>query len=133
MNMVLMRKWIHIWNSERNKCWNVWIRKKYYCLKGDSLIQSIQGKNISRSLGDILHFNQSASLGKNMNNLDFEWKVNNGRSILFREDIWHQGQPLMNKFPKLYQLSKWKQIEVVMFKNMWIAMTIRIVFFGINL
>lgn len=51
--------------------------------------------------------------------MDFEWRIKNGNSILFLEDNWTQGQPLMFKFPKLYQISKWKQIEVSMFKDLW--------------
>lgn len=43
---------------------------------------------------------------------NFWWKVNNGSSVLFWEDIWFQDCELKLRFGRLYKLSKCKHIEV---------------------
>lgn len=122
VNKALLAKWMYKWISERHTSWNVWTREKYECAQGDSLKKGLQGKSTSGPIKDILSLSQEDSLGLAMQALDFRWQINNGNSALFWEDIWFQGckeKPLMIKFHKLYQISKWKNTQLSIFKDLW--------------
>lgn len=69
-------------------------------------------------------FNPSRqSIGKNwihkIKSNSFKWSVGDGKKIFFWEDGWYGDQTLMEKFPKLYSLSLYKNTIISSFLQYW--------------
>lgn len=49
----------------------------------------------------------------------FAWKLGNGETVYFWEDVWTEGGPIMAHFPGLYRIAKLKHITVKAFLELW--------------
>lgn len=45
---------------------------------------------------------RDATIAKWLGNKDFRWKIGNGKSIMFWEDVWCGSRPLKVDFPRLF-------------------------------
>ncbi|KAK1399306.1 hypothetical protein POM88_009169 [Heracleum sosnowskyi] len=118
-NRALLAKWVFKWYGEREKGWNSWLRNSYNCGKSGSLEICFDKKHPSGIIKDIVEVINSQSTKELFKSSQFEWKVNKGYAVLFWEDIWYQGKPLMTSFPRLFSLSLWKNTVLSMFLDIW--------------
>lgn len=68
---------------------------------------------------DLVNTQESTQLGSQLKHINFKWKIRNGDLTLFWEDSWYEGQPLLEKFQKLYQLSNLKNQVVRNLVDLW--------------
>lgn len=56
-----------------------------------------------------IHFNEKG----------YKWLIGKKENVLFWEDRWVGEQPLAEKFPSLYALSRWKFYNMKMVLDLW--------------
>lgn len=76
-------------------------------------------KQASAMMKDIIEVGNMGGSNSQLSKSNFKWKVNKGALTLFWEDIWEGERPLKDSFSRLYIISKWKEIEVNYFKDLW--------------
>ncbi|KAK1364861.1 hypothetical protein POM88_040422 [Heracleum sosnowskyi] len=85
-NKALLGKWVYGWYGDRDKGWNVWLRNNYQCEKGASLEECFDRSNPS----GIVKMAKEDSTSDLFRNSQYEWKVNDGKKVIFWEDTWIQ-------------------------------------------
>lgn len=118
-NQSLLGKWSYRWEGERHRNWNVWLRDKYSCAKKDSLSEGMKNKSMSDSLADMVKTANLPPFMQNSDHSNFSWRLGDGNQIMFWEDNWFDGVPLMCQFNRLYKLSTLHEHSVHSFFKEW--------------
>lgn len=118
-NLALLGKWFHKWYKEKDKSWNVQIRDKYEVNKISGLEELTVSKKASGMMKDVIGIEKMGGSSSQLSKSNFRWKMNNGALTLFWEDILEGKRALKDNFSRLYSISKWKEIEVSYFKDLW--------------
>lgn len=105
-NVSLLAKWWWKYRVESDKLWHKILSSKY----GDWEALSISPSTspIMSSILSVLN-NQSLKICKKE---DFVWKPGNGRKIKFWFDTWTGNSALKSRFPRLFELSRDKDISL---------------------
>ncbi|KAK1392805.1 hypothetical protein POM88_011861 [Heracleum sosnowskyi] len=103
----------------KDKDWNKWMRVKYSSKTSEGLEDSILSNKYFELINDLVMLLRSSRLGEHLKIDKFKWRVNDGRSTYFWEDSRYEGEPLKEKFKRLYLLSKLKHVEVGIFFDLW--------------
>lgn len=107
-NLSLLLKWWWRCYNERNSLWTKVLREKY----GPGVwynLRSVVFNNTDVSpLQQIVYAGSSDIADALVRKDQFRWKVGNGENIFFWEDFWDNCGPLMERFLRLYALSKLK-------------------------
>ncbi|XP_017256437.1 uncharacterized protein LOC108225996 [Daucus carota subsp. sativus] len=117
-NVAMLCKWWWRCIRERERYWNKLMQSKY----GSVFISnpwSIKLDNSSSfTLSDLQKVKQR---GWDRNKLEngFVWKVNNGKSIRFWEDIWYGDRPFNKVYSRLYSISGMKTASVRLMWEVW--------------
>ncbi|XP_074363692.1 uncharacterized protein LOC141704360 [Apium graveolens] len=113
------RKWWFKWQAERKMAWNVWLRGMYGCGQSEGL--ELLGKQksclimVQGIIKAVAKHSESGFFGPR----SMRWEVADRDSALFWEDLWYKDITIMERFPRLYSLSKLQQKEVNIFKTLW--------------
>lgn len=111
-NYAMLGKWHYRWVSERDRSWNRWIRGKYNLQIGSNIYDCSSCNFLSDSMKDILKVLNIPALQKNVNPRNFAWKLKDGKSIMFWDDLWIGDGLLKENFKKLFQISARKESSV---------------------
>lgn len=118
-NLALLSKWFYRWEHERCRKWNQWVRQKYNFDSSEGLIEGLNRNGLSTCLKNIITASDNKVLNKILKHESFSWKLRNGISIYFWEDLWTGSSTLMTRFKRLYQLSTLKKLSVAEFLQSW--------------
>ena len=68
-----------------------------------------------------LHKIKQSGWDKNLLANEFVWKVKDGRSVRFWEDVWYGVSPLQKVFPRLYNIYGMKTASLRLIWEVWIG------------
>lgn len=99
--------------------WNKFFAQKY----GGAFIYHLQlvqfDNGSSRILKSVSNLFQSLDIMNLVNFKCFKWKVNNGKSVMFWEDRWHEEGIMQIKFARLYRIFNFKLSSISEFLIEW--------------
>lgn len=118
-NQALLAKWWFKWLMDIKAFWHKLVKAKYDCHSCKSLGDVLVGRNISPVLKGIADININNSFGTSLHFNQFQWSIKDGRTAMFWEDCWSGTNLLSSKFPRLFNLSRFKFTSVRDFCELW--------------
>lgn len=118
-NLSMFAKWWWRCYSERSKCWNKILVQKYGGIINFDLSSLDSSRNCSYIVKDFSNLASSSELSHLIDRNYFKWRVNDGSSVYFWEDIWFDQGSLMARFHRLFHISNLKLCNIRNFVSFW--------------
>lgn len=117
-NLAMMSK--NWWNIKENKnsIWRRLLNSKYGTDYNNwTNIQG--GRHNLVFITNMRYLRSHNATGTLFNNNNYTWRAYIGDIILFWEDVWTKEHSLANIYPRLYRISKYKQLYIRDMLNVW--------------
>lgn len=95
------------------------LQEKYGKFFNIDLSRVVLGKDSSYIIKDMIGVQGNALCVNLLSRGCFHWKVGNGELIRFWEDAWHRDGPLMDLFPRLYNITRLQFCPMKFFFSLW--------------
>lgn len=119
INQAMLGKWWYNWYVNRDARCNKLVRAKYSCTRSDSLGDALSKKRVSSVLNGNIQVNNVNGFNSAMSSGNFRQILGDGRTTLFREDIWDGNERLCLQFSRLFKISKLKRLTIKVFCDIW--------------
>ncbi|XP_017239669.1 uncharacterized protein LOC108212453 [Daucus carota subsp. sativus] len=119
-NIAMLGKWWWRFINERDKFWNITLQKKYGSVIGQGPSSVKIDRSSSYTIKSLLKIHQSG-WARDLLSDGFIWKIKNGRTVRFWEDLWYGNKPFQKEFSRLFYLSNLKTASVRLIWEIWNA------------
>lgn len=110
-NLILLGKWWWRAYGERQGYWNE-ILSQRYGLNWRLDLTKIIDKSCSPVVSSIISLKKDRSCQFITDSSNYRWILNDGKQVLFWEDLWYHDKTLAESHPNLYNISSFKQVTV---------------------